>query len=284
MPIEIILITIFTIGLIIAVINDIKKREVPDWISYSLIFIAISFKTLQSIVQSEIKIFIIAVTTLIIFTLIGNLLYHFKIWGGGDSKLLIAISTAFSTYPVILLNYFEPKLNIPLPAILLLHILLMGSLYGLIYSTILAIKNKNIFIKELKKNFNENKQAQISILALILIIPIILIKDYLIKTALSLIFIISLLPLVLLFVKSVENISLIKKVKINKITEGDWLAQDVKIKNKILLPKSLISLTKNHIALLKKNKIKYVSIKYGIPFVPSIFLATITSLIIGNII
>ena len=53
MIIDIILIITGLIGLIIASITDIKTREVPDWLSYSLIIIGLTIRLFYSLAYQE---------------------------------------------------------------------------------------------------------------------------------------------------------------------------------------------------------------------------------------
>jgi hypothetical protein len=76
---------------------------------------------------------------------------------------------------------------------------------------------------------------------------------------------------------------MIKKISVNKLTEGDWIIENVYYKNRLLYNKNNPGITNSEIKLLKKFNIKYVLIKEGLPFVPSFLLALIISLIFGNI-
>jgi len=68
---------------------------------------------------------------------------------------------------------------------------------------------------------------------------------------------------------------MIKVLKVNDLTEGDWVVEDVfHSKKKICGPNDL-GLTLKQIELLKKYKVKKVIVKQGIPFVPSFFVAFI---------
>ena len=75
-----------------------------------------------------------------------------------------------------------------------------------------------------------------------------------------------------------------KYVDPEKLTEGDWIVNDVLVGGKrICGPKDLgISLEQiGHLIKLKhKKKIKKVLIKEGIPFIPAFFLGFIVTLIL----
>src|SRR3989338_6729729 len=136
---DILLIIITVIWLTFASISDLKTREVPDWISFSLIIIAVAFLLIQVISERSLKLLINPLIFGITFTIIAYTMYYTKQWGGGDTKLLIPLGIIFSTYPE--LNYFNPILNFPFPMILLINIFVIGTLYSLFYSFYLAIKH-----------------------------------------------------------------------------------------------------------------------------------------------
>ncbi|HLD06646.1 MAG TPA: hypothetical protein VJC16_03885, partial [Candidatus Nanoarchaeia archaeon] len=80
----------------------------------------------------------------------------------------------------------------------------------------------------------------------------------------------------------VEEATMKRKVPLDKVTEGDWIVQDITIKGKYIAGPKDLGITKEQIAALKKARIKEVLVKYGIPFVPSFLLAFIAYLILGE--
>jgi len=277
---DILLIIITVIWLTFASISDLKTREVPDWISFSLIIIAVAFLLIQVISERSLKLLINPLIFGITFTIIAYTMYYTKQWGGGDTKLLIPLGIIFSTYPE--LNYFNPILNFPFPMILLINIFVIGTLYCLFYSFYLAIKHKERFIKEFKKN--EFKKAKI--IAVILALSLVIITIYLpyprniLSLLLSLIILIT--PYLIAFVKSVEKGCMFEKISVNKITEGDWVAENIYNNKKLILSKHNLGVTKKQIEVIKKLK-KDVLVKNGLPFIPSFLIAVIVSLIFGSL-
>jgi|SRR3989338_7966531 len=277
---DILLIIITVIWLTFASISDLKTREVPDWISFSLIIIAVAFLLIQVISERSLKLLINPLIFGITFTIIAYTMYYTKQWGGGDTKLLIPLGIIFSTYPE--LNYFNPILNFPFPMILLINIFVIGTLYSLFYSFYLAIKHKERFIKEFKKN--EFKKAKI--IAVILALSLVIITIYLpyprniLSLLLSLIILIT--PYLIAFVKSVEKGCMFEKISVNKITEGDWVAENIYNNKKLILSKHNLGVTKKQIEVIKKLK-KDVLVKNGLPFIPSFLIAVIVSLIFGSL-
>ncbi len=281
------LISIALIYLILATIFDIKIKEVPDWLSFSLIAIALFTNFLYSVVFNEWDYIIFSLIGLVIALIFGSLMYYSRQWGGGDTKLLIGLCALIPMYPKTLLNYFNPSLNLPFLAILLLNILITGGIYGLLFSAGLAIKNHKKFSKEfdlLIKNYTSKLNIKFYlyyIMPVILVFILMLIFNYL----LSMIFIIFIILLIFIyiFIKAVENSSMYKLINVKNLEEGDWVVNQIKIKNKIIYKPKLLGVTKQDIIKLQKSSIKKVLIKDGLPFVPAFLVGFIISIIFGNL-
>ncbi|MAG47102.1 hypothetical protein CL617_00725 [archaeon] len=283
MNLDIILIIITLIALIIASITDFKKREIPDFLSYSLLSTVIFIKILQAIIERSFTPIIYGLIGFTVFFAIALFMYYTKQWGGGDSKVLMSLGIVFSEYPKTLLNYFTPNLNIPILASLFINILLLGSFYGIFYSMFLAIKNRKTFIEELKKVKSKNTRHYL-ISALIILALSFLIKEPKQRLLiLFLAFILLISPYLITYIKIIEKSCMIKKIKTNKLTEGDWINQDIKSKDKTIYSKKSLGVTIEQIQKIKKLNLKYVIVKEGIPFIPSFLLAFIVTLIYGNI-
>jgi len=286
MIIDIILIITGFIGLIIASIADIKTREVPDWLSYSLIAIGLILRLLHTLTYKDWPYLIQGLIGFLIFFIIANFMYYTKQWGGGDSKLLMGLGILFATYPKILLNYFQPTLTFPFLLILWINILLVGSFYGLIYAIILTIKNRKNFLIKFKKLLKRKKTINIIkitlIISVLFFISTFLIKDRIIDLiVLAIAFLVLCFPLIWISTKSIEEVCMYHYIQPKNLTEGDWIADKDLIK-KFKIPN--LGIEKKQINLLIKSKIKKVLVKEGIPFVPSLLIALIISLIFGNVI
>jgi len=85
-----------------------------------------------------------------------------------------------------------------------------------------------------------------------------------------------------MIIKAVEKSCMIKKIPLSKLTEGDWITGKIKLKNNKIFASEKTGISAKDIALLKKNKIKFVNVKYGMPFLPSFFVAYILTIILGN--
>ena len=81
---------------------------------------------------------------------------------------------------------------------------------------------------------------------------------------------------------------MLKYVKPQQLTEGDWIAKDIKIQGKYITGPKDLGIEKNKIRklieLYKKGKVKKILIKEGVPFVPSFFAAYVVTLMFGNLV
>lgn len=275
MLIEVILAVVGVVALIFASIFDLKTREVPDWISYGLVVIALGIRLIYSFLTKDYTFFAYGLIGGLVMFLIGMGMYYGRQWGGGDAKLVIGLGALF--FKSGLHDYFIVNL--------LINILIVGGLYGLGWAIYLGIKNKKKFMPNFKRLFVKTTKIRILFLGLALIIgfSLFFIETFTLKfLVFVLAFMILIYPYIYIVIKAVEDSCMYKKVKVNKLTEGDWLAENI-YKNKKLVLKVNKGLSLKNIELLKKSRIKEVLIKEGIPFVPSFLIALLISFFIGLI-
>ncbi len=282
MLVETLLISLGILGLLIATITDLRTREVPDYLNYFLIGTGFSFRIFHSILFNEWTYFLYGLLGFLAAFFISLLLYFTRQWGGGDAKLLMSLGVIFGTQPIFLKDEGIFFLN------LLLNIFIAGSIYGLIYSIYLALKNKKEFKKEFKNVLNGDKIIVIRNISFIVgIISFTLsffssdlaTKVILIGFSGFLIFYIYFW----IFVKAVENTCMFKVIPVDKLTDGDWVVDDIYSNKKLIYSKNKLAVDKNDILRFIKEGVKKVKIKNGIPFVPSFLIGTILTLILGNL-
>jgi archaeal preflagellin peptidase FlaK len=277
---EIIIVTIVLIGLIIGSYTDLKTREVPDWLNFSLVAIGIGANLIFSLVYLDYTFIVNSLAGFGLFFLFAILMYYTGQWGGGDSKMIMGLG-ALIGFDIFFRGF-------PVAISLLFNILIVGAAYGLIWSIVLVIKNFKKFKKEVSKVKNGIKNVLLIVMGLFLIASF-FVKDIGLKTSLI---ILALAPILIyylyVYVKAIENVCMLKYVTPDKLTEGDWIAKDIVVNGKkITGPKDLgISIVniKKLVRFYKKGKIKKVLIKEGIPFVPSFLIGYLVTLIFGNII
>jgi prepilin signal peptidase PulO-like enzyme (type II secretory pathway) len=283
MVFETIIITICLVGLVIGTVTDAKTREVPDWVSYSLIAIGFGLRLIVSVIKWDIRYILEGMLGFLVFLLISLIMFYGGQWGGGDSKMIMALGALLG------LQFKIDNLMVAL----FINIIIVGSVYGLVWSAILAIKNWKKFVRRAKALAGKREFIRIRkvflILSLMIIIVAFPIEDLTVKIPLLVISLLLFFTLYIwIFIKAVEDSCMFKLVEVEKLTEGDWVAQDIVVKGKKVIGAKNLGVTKKQISelieLKKRGRIDKVLIKEGVPFIPSFLIAFIVSLIWGNLV
>ncbi len=263
----IVLCTLALIWIIVATVQDIKMREVANWINFSLIIFALGFRFFYSLfAEASFMFFYQGLIGLAIFFALGNIFYYSRMFAGGDAKLLIALGAILPFSE----SFFS---NLKIFALFFFVFLIVGAIYGLIWSTVLVIKN----FKEFKKQFLNHHIKYKNKIYLVMFFGILCMFLGFIETLFFLTgVLIFILPYFYIYAKAIDEACMVKKIKTKDLREGDWLYKNTKIKNKIIKA-NWDGLTKEQIKLIQKYK-KQIKIKQGIPFVP-VFLISFAILI-----
>ena len=292
------------IALAIGTYTDLKVREVPDWVSYGLIISGLAIRIASTIVDgvtagtgsagwlSAGKILGIDILWFLAFVIIAYIMFYSGQWGGGDAKLLMGLGIVFASYPQALFSLvpqLSPDLAIPFPITLILHIFIFGAVYGLLLSLYLAIRKWQPFLQQWREI--RAKEKRLWLLAQLLFVAgfVAAIICFLFGYDLFVFFaiFIAVLPFIFLvlwlFARTVEQVCMIHSIPVTKLRDGDWIVKDIYHKKTYLCGPKDLGISVEQIALLKKYKIGSVFVKEGIPFVPAFLLATIISLIWGNL-
>ncbi len=275
--IYLILLIIALIALIIGSYTDLKTREVPDWINYSLIFLGIGLRLLHSVLTNEWMFLLEGIVGLGAFFLLAMFMFYAGQWGGGDSKMLMGIGA--------LVGLGIDFNHMPMLVIFLVNLLLMGAVYGLIWSFVLAIVNWKKFYKNFKKINADAKfvRRTVMVLTIIILILAIFVKGIPLKVSFLGLALVTLLSYYLwIIARAVEKSCMYRLVNPHKLTEGDWIAKEIKVKGKLICGPKDLGIEKKQIKQLIKAKVKKVLVKDGIPFVPSFLIAFILTLLLGN--
>jgi Flp pilus assembly protein protease CpaA len=255
MLLEIVLPIIATMALLIASYTDLKTREVPDWVSYGLIFTALGIRLIFSI-QLGYEIILSGVIGLLICIVLGYMFYYSRQWGGGDSKLLMGMGAVIGIpYPFTVASWDI--------AIFLISLLFLGAIWGILWMGYIAIKNWSKFRKAFIVKLRQSRTLHLVLWVLTIFLGALSFVDLLFLP-----FIMFPIPFFYLFIfmTSVEKTSFISTISVTKLVEGDWLAKDVVRDGKILLHKTTIE--KKDINKLKAHHVSSVVVKQGVPFVP----------------
>jgi prepilin peptidase CpaA len=275
--IELILISVILVGLLIGTLSDIKTREVPDWVSYSLICLGLGLRLIYSLYYSEFAYIIEGIIGLAVFFIIGMTMFYTAQWGGGDTKLLMGVGS--------LIGFSIDFTEFPQLVSFFINLLVVGAVYGLLWSIVLAVKHRSRFIVSFRKNHGNKKIrfARRLILAgsVLMLALIFLPVDLLIKMLFLLLAAIPIFTFYIwIFAKSVEQSCMFKRIPPDRLTEGDWVQDEIKIARKVIYSKKELGISKKQIELIKRYyKNKKILVKEGIPFVPSFLLAYIITLL-----
>jgi Flp pilus assembly protein protease CpaA len=268
------------LALIIGSITDIQKREVHDYVSHILIFGAWGFAIIEAIINWD---YIILITTGFGFILgmgLAYAMFYLGQWGGGDSKLMMGLGAVIGCN--FLSIFGENNFWI---IYYLLILLFVGAVYGLAWSIGLAIKNSANFMLHVRK-YRDDKKLRIFRIAILLfaLLACILIITF-IPRQFQVLFIGLIAALYItfylwIFVKIIEESCMIKALPTSKLTEGDWINQEIHHKGKYVTGPKDLGISKKQILLLKKYNIKSVIVKEGIPFIPAMLIAFIILVIV----
>lgn len=267
---ETFLLVIAFVYLAIASISDLKKREVANWLSFSLIIFVVAYRLFYSLIYNDIWFLIYGLFGILLFVGLAYAFYYARAFAGGDAKLLMGLGGIFAVGS----NFYSHLLFLGLFILLLIF---AGGFYGLVYSFFLAMKNKEKFFKEYKLQFGKRKKwLYVSLFFVLLSLGFV----YFDALFIAFPFLIILSFLLYVYGKAVEESCMIIKIEARKATIGDWLYEKVKIRGKIIKP-YWEGLDEKEVELLKKHKGK-IKIKSGIPFVPAFLIAFLGWLWIRN--
>ena len=254
------------VWILIASWQDLKNREVLNWLSFSLIAFALGFRFFYSLFNSSNTVnFMFLYQGLIglgIFFILGNLLYYGRVFAGGDAKLMIALGSVLPLTSDFIVN---------VKGFVLFFIIFLfsGMVYGMIWSLVLTFKHFGNFKIESKRLFWKNKKVIFLVMIMGLVFMLIGFIEEIFFIIGSFIF---LIPYVFVYAKAIDNSCMIKNIKTRELTEGDWLYKDVKISRNKIIKANWEGLTLKEIVLLREKK-KQVLIRHGIPFVPVFLIA-----------
>lgn len=271
------------IALLIGSVTDLKTREVPDWLNYGLVISGVGLNLLFSVVYSNSSFIINSIIGLLVFFGIAYIMFYAGQWGGGDSKILMGLGAMIgidASFKTQFLPWF------------FINALLVGAVYGLLWSIFLVIKNKKRFLREFmkissEKNVAKAKKGVLAGLILLLAVFFIIELYYIKMLLLSLAFLVLATFYLWISVKAIEKSAMYKLVEPSKLTEGDWIVNDVYVNRQYICGPKDLGIEKKQIKKLvefyRKGKVKKILIKEGIPFVPSFFIAFVITFLWGNL-
>ena len=250
--------------LVFAVVQDLRTREIANWISFSLMIFALGFRFFYSLFNNaNFSFFYQGLIGLGIFFALGNLFYYGKIFAGGDAKLMIALGT-------ILPLSFDFISNVQTFFNFLLIFLFAGFIYILIASTVLGLKNFKKFRKEFSSQLKKNKKFVIGVLSASVVFLLLGFINFLFLFF-GLFF--SFTYFLFLYSKTIDEVCMVREIQTIHLREGDWLYSDLKIGRNVIKA-NWDGLTKEDIEKIRK-KFRKIKIRQGIPFSPNFLISFI---------
>ena len=271
--------------LIVATIQDLKEREVADWLNYVAVLAGIVLSMLVSLQTHSFLPLFYSVIGLLVGFGIGLFFYFTGQMGGGDAKLLAAMGALFG------LNIFQPIqywLNESFITFFINSILLSLP-YAMVWSIVIAMRHREKFMHFWKK---ESVSKVLWIFSFI-IISVGVTFSFMQQQIFTYLFYLTGIALffalyAIKFARVTERACMYEDVVPTKLVEGDWLVKDIVIKEKIIVEKKPVGLEKEEIkklqALYDKGELRTVRVKQGLPFVPAFLLGFIATLLFDNFI
>jgi len=226
-----------------------------NWLNLFLLMFSFVFLFFKAYFEKDMSIVFIGGVSLVIMIVIMNLFYYGRVFAGGDANLLVAMTAFF-----VAGTFGGTMINI---GFFLLLLLISGSVYGLVYSLVLYFGNIKKVNKEIGKVF---KKMYWVVLVGAFLVLVGLVVPFLVTVGGMVV----LFALLYVFAKGLEEVVMVKAVSGKDLIEGDWLAEDVKVKGKVIRA-DWDGLTSGSIKLLRGKK--KVLIKNGLPFVPAFLIA-----------
>ena len=251
------------IAILFAVIQDLRTREIANWLTFSLIAFVLAYRAIYSIYSNNFMFFVYGLFGIFLFVGLGYLFYYARVFAGGDAKLLFGLGGIFPYSSLFDYAYYGVGF--------ILLLFTSGVIYTLFYSFFLVRQNYNDF----KKSFvNQIKRLKyFFIVSIILAILVFFTRDVYDSVIIINIFAVFVLlsPFLFAYVRAVEKSCMIQLISPDKLTEGDWLERDVYVNGKVI-KKNFAGLNFNQILILRKRG-KKVMIKTGVPFAPAFLIA-----------
>lgn len=255
----------FFVGL--AVVQDLRTREIDNWLSFSIIVFALGFRFFFSLFQGDFGFFLSGLIGFGVFFALGNLFYYTRIFAGGDAKLMIGLGAIIA--PATINSIFSSFFNF------ILIFLSVGFLYTIFSSIVLCIRNFKNFKKEFSNLLRKNRKRMCFVIIFSILLVILGFVESLFFFFGVIFFISSYLYL---YSKAVDEACMVKKIEVKKLREGDWLYSDLKI-GKQLIKAKWEGVTNSDIKNITK-KFKQIQIREGIPFSPVFLFSLIVFVIL----
>jgi len=276
------LVLIGFIGSSLAGYIDLKTTEIPDEIPLAMVVLGLLIRFGYALFTGEWNFLLIPALVGGGFFLFGFSMYYTGQWGGGDAKILGAIGILMGTLPAgITVNSI-----FPLYLDIIVNVFLIGAAYIVIYAFAFSLFNPKIsegFFNSFKGDVKEFAIFAVAIVTIVLANVFIFWNLFGVINFWPVIGIVAGgvgFYLLWKFLKCVEKIGFMKKIKTKDLKEGDMIGEDIK---ELKLNKKIIrGLTKEEVIKIKKLR-KTVWVKEGVRFGPVFPVSVAATLLFGNL-
>lgn len=259
------LFAIALVAVIFASVHDLRKREVSNWLNFSLLGTALAYRAIYSSFSGEWEFLMWGVIGGAGCFAFANLFYYTKVFGGGDAKLLIGMGVVLPIESWIDIGVIGGGF--------LLLLFGAGAIYSLIYSAGIVKRNSGRFKKEFARRLKERGKV-IGIFAIVIVCLAGLFGGYVSSYAGG-IYILIAGGIILGLNEYVQALDkcMIQKRNPEELTEGDWLERDVRAGNQVV-KKTVHGLSMRDIMILRRAG-RDVYVREGVPFVPAFLISLI---------
>lgn len=262
------------LGILIGTATDIDRREVPDWVNYGMLAAGVGLGVMATLLQASWIPLAYSLAGLLLGYLVGAAMYYTGQWGGGDAKMMMGLGALlglpFLTWTIA-----------PFFLVFLLFSVLAGAGYGLAWMLYLGVRDRKKVAAHIHKVTQTPKMIKlrvvIIVVTLLLIVTAVVTRNLIIILLAVLAACSYLILFLAVFAKAIEKISFIKQLPVEKLVPGDWIVGEVKVGKKVLVPNSNTGITPKQIEAVQQSKLKHVTVKEGIPFVPSFLIAYVVA-------
>ena len=274
-------ISVSVLFLLVASYLDLRTGEIPDWVSFSLIGISLLIAGVDSVISSDFNLILNSLVVGAAYFAFGYLSFWLGQWGGGDVKVLAGIGCSVGYLGS--LGVFS-GMYVPYFVSYFVNLGLVGWPYVILYSLVLGVMRPESFTRFMSLL---RKKRTIILVAVSFLPPIAaLFMDIgilgIIYLALPVFVVLS------VYLKAVEKVALQKTVRVSELKEYDALAEDITVDGKVVVKgKDIEGINKEQLGEIKKlaegGKIPdTIRIRWGIKFVPILFLAFVSLLMWGD--
>ena len=246
------------VWMVFAVVQDLRSREVSNWLNFSLLTVALAYRGFYALIEAKPEFFLFGLLGFLMFFVLGFAFYYGRVFAGGDVKLLWALGAVLpieSYWGLFLVGFGFVFL-----------VLLIGAVYSLIWGMFIVNRNWRIFSKEFNERFRKGWSLFIVSGVLGGLLGFVYGGLYGVFSG-TLVF---LIPGIYFYLRGLDKCMTVR-LKAKDLQEGDWLEKRVKLK-KGWIEKSVHGLSLKEIGKLKREG-KKVWIKQGIPFTPAILIS-----------